>query len=75
MQFHYIVMYDSDTDKWSLEEDTNCIFDGNVWSENDGWFYADDDDYPGSYNIDRECLNMLQSLVPIWPSPLVNGEL
>lgn len=72
MQFHYIVMYDSDTDKWSLEEDTNSILDGNVWSNDHGWFYADDNDYPGSYNIDTECRNMLHWLADTWPSPKEN---
>ena len=74
MEFHYIVKYDSETDEWSLDEDTMEILDGNVWSEDDGWFYPAPE-YPLSEGIDQKCRNMIDVLVPIWPSPLVNGEL
>jgi hypothetical protein len=50
------------------------ILDGNVWSEDDGWFYPAPE-YPLSEGIDQKCRNMINVLVPIWPSPLVNGEL
>jgi hypothetical protein len=82
-QFHYVVGYNSDTDKWFVEFDTTAYLpDGNVfyadradseaWGWN-GWHVPDD----GSHDeaLDQKCWNMLNSLVPIWPSPLVNGEL
>ena len=57
MQYHYVVGYDSDKDRWFVESDS----------------VSDDGSFEQA--LDQKCLNMLQSLVPIWPSPLVNGEL
>ena len=69
MEFHYLVKYDSNTDKWSLDEDTNYILDGNVWSENDGWFYPSPE-YPNSESIDVDCRKTLYYLADTWPSPI-----
>ena len=82
-EFHYIVGYDSEADKWFVEYDpTGYLPDGNVfyperadspeWGYN-GWHTPDEGSREEA--IDEKCLNMLVSLVPIWPSPLVNGEL
>jgi hypothetical protein len=80
MQFHYVVGYDSEHDRWFVESDSTAYFvDGNVWDEKQaevefvGWKVPEE----GSFEegIDEKCINMLYSLVPIWPSPLVNGEL
>ena len=80
MQFHYVVGYDSELDKWFVESDTTAYFhDGNIWDDDKyreqfyGWSVPDEGSHEEA--LDYKCLNMLQSLVPIWPSPLVNGEL
>jgi len=82
-QFHYVVGYDSDKDRWFVELDpTAYLTDGNVFYPEraesseygwDGWWVPDE----GSRDeaIDEKCMQMLYSLVPIWPSPVVNGEL
>ena len=81
-QFHYVVGYDSDEDKWFVEGDPYAYFaDGNVfymdradskeWGWN-GWYTPDE----GSHeeDIDEKCSRMLDYLVPIWPSPHENGK-
>lgn len=75
MQFHYVVGYDSDKDRWFVEYDPDVYFpDGYMWdNESEVWSVPDDGSHEEA--LDYKCLNMLQSLVPIWPSPLVNGEL
>jgi len=83
MQLNYVVGYDSKLDKWFVESDTGAYFpDGSVWSRenaNDpdhgyvGWFQPEEGTFEEA--LDLKCWQMLQSLVPIWPSPLVNGEL
>lgn len=81
-QYHYVVGYDSETDKWFVEGDPFAYLpDGNVfhpyradspeWGHN-GWYAPDGDAEEG---IDEKCHRMLGYLVPIWPSPVVNGEL
>lgn len=75
MQFSYVVTYDSDKDKWFIDNDMIGNMDGNVWDDDLGFFWADDEFAPMSEGIDNKCYQMLRSLVPIWPSPLVNGEL
>lgn len=82
-QYHYIVGYNSDNDKWFVEYDTTAYLpDGNVfhpdraeseeWGYN-GWYIPDDD--TRDTLLDQKCWNMLNSLVPIWPSPVVKGKL
>ena len=83
MQFHYVVGYDSEKDRWWIEADPEAYFpDGNIWfpdrAESDewghyGWYLPEDDSFEAA--LDLKCWHMLQSLVPIWPSPVVNGEL
>ena len=76
-QFHYVVMYDTETDKWSVEDEGGFL-DGNVWSGQDVdgepfWHWVEEGTREEA--IDSKCTNMLHSLVTIWPSPLTNGEL
>jgi hypothetical protein len=80
MQFHYVVGYDSETGKWFVEADPEAYFpDGSVWDERDaddngyGWFMTEDGTPENA--LDMTCWQMLNSLVSIWPSPVVNGEL
>jgi hypothetical protein len=81
--YHYIVGYDSDKDRWFVEDDPNAYLpDGNVfypdraesadWGWN-GWHLPDEGTM--DEHIDYKCHTMLGYLVPIWPSPVVNGEL
>lgn len=82
-QYHYVVGYDDETDKWFVEHDTTAYFpDGNMFdpakAQSDEWGYygwfMPEDDHP-EVAIDEKCMNMLNALVTIWPSPVVNGEL
>ena len=83
MQYHYVVGYDSDNDRWFVEYDTTAYFqDGNVWDDvkadssqwgYTGWWIPEEGSQEEA--VDQKCMTMLQSLVPIWPSPVVNGEL
>jgi hypothetical protein len=66
MQFHYVVMYDSDTKKWSFDPDMTDNLDGNVYTEDDGFFWAAPE-YPNSEIIDERCMIMLNTLASIWP--------
>jgi hypothetical protein len=79
-QYHYVVGYDDTSMKWFVEYDTTAYFqDGNVWDDEQyreqfyGWSVPEEGSR--SEAIDNKCMNMLNSLVTIWPSPLVNGEL
>jgi hypothetical protein len=83
MQYHYVVGYDDETDKWFVEYDTAAPFpDGHIFypkraeSAEYGWYgwdVPDSDEIEAA--IDQKCLNMLGYLVPIWPSPIESGEL
>jgi len=79
MQFHYVVGYDSEMDRWWVEFDTTAYFpDGNLWDDEamkTGWGWSIPDSGSFEEALDNKCVNMLNSLVPIWPSPVVNGEL
>ena len=74
MQFHYVVGYDTQTQKWFLESNTTAYFsDGNLWDEEQyrqnfyGWRVPDE----GSDDeaLDQDLLNTLYSLVDIIPIP------
>jgi hypothetical protein len=83
MQYHYVVGYDSDEDRWFIEYDPTAYFpDGNIWDQErsdsanlayQGWYSPDDGSREEA--LDEKCWTMLKSLVPIWPSPVTNGEL
>jgi hypothetical protein len=82
-QYHFVIGYDDTSMKWFVESDTTAYFaDGNIWDQKKsdssewgymGWSFAEDNSHEEA--LDAKCLNMLVSLVPIWPSPVVNGEL
>ena len=79
MQFHYVVGYDSEKDRWWVEFDPEAYFpDGNIWDDKAadengyGWIVPDDVSFEAA--LDQKCWQMLNSLVTIWPSPVVNGE-
>jgi hypothetical protein len=80
MQYHYVVGYDSDEDRWFIEYDPTAYFDsGNIWDEKKaevefvGWKVPEEGSHEEA--LDVKCWTMLKSLVPIWPSPVTNGEL
>ena len=66
MEFHYVVKYNSETKKWSFDPDMTDSLDGNVWTDDDGFFWASEE-YPGSEIIDERCMIMLNTLASIWP--------
>ena len=77
MQFHYVVGYDTDKNRWFVEYDTAAYFhDGNVWDDERfeavdygyvGWRFPDD----GSDDeaLDQDLLRTLDSIVDILPIP------
>ena len=80
MQYHYVVGFDSEHNRWWIEYDTTAYFpDGNIWDEkrsNDpswgytGWFVPEE----GSHEekLDAALLNTLESCIPdIMPVPIV----
>ena len=80
MQYHYVVGYDSEMDHWFVEYDTEAYFyDGHVFdsaaADETGYGWTVPEDGSREEGIDQKCMNMLNSLVTIWPSPLMNGEL
>ena len=73
-QFHYVVGYDSELNKWFVESDTIAYFsDGNVWYEQQyresfwGWGVPEE----GSHDetLDYHLLNTLQYIVDTFPTP------
>lgn len=74
MEFHYVVIYNSNTKKWSVVADADAYMpDGNVWDEKRdaeggyGWFAPFPDDDPEAYLIDERAYTMLHTLASIWP--------
>ena len=69
MQFHYVIGYDSDKDRWWLEADPEAYFpDGNVWDEeNEGWFLPEEGSDEES--LDAKAWRVLKHLTVTWPSP------
>lgn len=66
MQFHYVVNYDTDTGKWSYDWEMTDGLDGNVYTDDDGFFWPAPE-YPMSEEIDQKCQNILHDLLPTWP--------
>lgn len=81
MQYHYVVGYDSEKDRWWVESDPTAYWlpDGSLWDDKAadetgyGWTVPEEGSHEEA--LDHKCWQMLNSLVPIWPSPVVNGEL
>lgn len=71
MQYHYVVVFDDETNSWGVLDDTEGYLpDGNVWDEGVeyGWFWPDGDIYPRESAIDQRCFTMLTTLASIWPA-------
>lgn len=75
MQYHYVVVYDSEQDSWSVESHPYAYFaDGNIYSkeawDNTGWGWIFPDENSDEERIDYECFRILESCVPgILPTP------
>ena len=74
MQYHYVVFYDTDRKKWSMEYDVEAYFaDGHVFDvkmadeTGYGWFFPEDD--TDEAVLDQTLTNTLYSLVDIIPIP------
>lgn len=74
MQFHYVVGYDSEHERWWVESDTTAyLSDGNIWSqevsdkEGYGWFVPEEGSPEEA--LDHELLNTLAALVDVIPIP------
>ena len=70
MEYHYTVMYNDETKKWSVEADGSVYYtDGNVYDKNTfpGWFVPEE----GSdcEFIDHEVYLTLSYLVDTFPTP------
>jgi len=69
MQLHYVVFYDTDTQKWGVDGDTFAYFpDGNVYDSNSGW-EAIGDDTPITAALDDSLFRILGYIVDTWPAP------
>ena len=75
MQYHYVVIYDSEHDRWLIEPDPIAYFpDGNIYSQeewdNSGYGWVIPDQGSDAERIDYECFRILESCVPgILPTP------
>lgn len=70
MEFHYVVVYDSDTKSWNVIDETPYLPDGNVYDEDAdwyGWFFPDEVEQPQEALIEANARNMLNVLASIWP--------
>lgn len=75
MQYHYVIGYDTEMDRWFVESDTTAYFsDGNVWDEEEyrehffGWRVPSTE---REEEIDYELVRVLESCIPgILPGPM-----
>ena len=80
-QFHYVLGFDTELNKWFVEFDTTAYFlDGHVFDQNIaektgyGWVEPQIHDMPEEAMLDKNLMNTLNSLVDIIPIP-TKGEL
>lgn len=74
MQFHYVIGYDTDEQRWFVEYDSEAYFpDGHIFDSTladatgYGWIPVLEDTSMDAL-IDQRCMNMLNALVSIWPA-------
>lgn len=73
MEYHYVVAFNDQTKKWSLEDET-LYLDGNIYNQEEyegyegHWFWADENNSYPEYVIDERCRTMLRTLASIWPT-------
>jgi hypothetical protein len=79
MQLHYVVFYDTDTQKWGVEFDTAAYFpDGHIYDDDAahitnsdysyGW-HTVTDDTPITAALDDSLVRLLGYIVDTWPAP------
>jgi hypothetical protein len=75
-QFHYVVFYDTDTQKWGVELDIYACFpDGNIFDADAamqtgyGWFAPAQVDTPLEAALDESLVRLLGYIVDTWPAP------
>lgn len=73
MQYHYVVGYNTETNKWFVESDTTAYFsDGHVWDDERynenfwGWFIPEEG--TRDETLDHHLLNTLEYLVDTFPT-------
>ena len=75
MQYHYVIGFDSENNRWWVEADPTAYFpDGNIWSAEAegvvgyGWIWPEEGS--DAERIDYECFRVLESCIPgILPTP------
>lgn len=68
MQFHYVVGFDTDMQKWFVEFDTAAYFpDGNVFDDADGW--SSPTWSSSAEALDEQLVRVLGYIVDTWPEP------
>jgi hypothetical protein len=80
MQLHYVVFYDTDTQKWGVEFDSEAYFpDGHIYDNTSatetgyGWCGIGDDT-PITAALDESLVRLLGYIVDTWPAPGVVQE-
>lgn len=62
MQHHFVVMFDTENETWSVESEYAGFFDGTIWNpETDDWSHAIDDD--DVHEKDEELYEKLNSFL------------
>lgn len=70
MQFHYVVIYDSASKTWAVEDGAVEAYfpDGTVWDwDTHKWLHPDPDNFPEVAAIDERAYTMIRTLATIWP--------
>jgi hypothetical protein len=74
-QYHYAIMFDEDTNCWSVDIDTEetAFPDGTIYDDNEGWLYG----YAGDGNFvgrEQELTEQLSQQLDKWNLLLKTGE-
>lgn len=71
MQYHYVVMYDSEFDEWRVDLDTTANLDGNIFDPDaplgQSWHWAQDNS--DEDELDGTLIRLLESVMGSIPTP------
>ena len=68
MQYHYVVGYDTELEKWFVDSEVDNYFkDGNVWDGKQSWFNPEEGSAEEA--LDYDLLNTLGYIVDTFPTP------
>ncbi len=68
MQYHYVVGYDTELEKWFVDSEVDNYFrDGNVWDEKQSWFTPEENSPEEA--LDYDLLKTLGYIVDTFPTP------